>query len=256
MYKRLMIVWATILAFGVGYCAVTAETPVGPIDGKVLTQEIQKKLCAQADPDDYRIVRRDERWLTANPLNRLGAVFDSGGVRLLATADEQAARGTEEAARKSDALHMSLVRIGRQGAWRTAGAATIRQTDKRLEYHRADLPGVTEWYVNNASGLEQGIDLATRPDGTGELRVCLRIAGAGARAHGSYVRLETPAKRNLSLSALVVKDAAGHFVPAQFDVRSRQMVDFVIDDSAAVYPLVIDPLYGDEAWVTGFTLPG
>jgi hypothetical protein len=54
------------------------------------------------------------------------------------------------------ALALRLVGFGRGGQLRRPDAAILWSANNRVEYRRT---GLTEWYVNEAAGLEQGFTL-------------------------------------------------------------------------------------------------
>ncbi|MFI5300706.1 MAG: hypothetical protein ACHREM_21700, partial [Polyangiales bacterium] len=62
----------------------------------------------------------------------------------------------------SAGLH--LARIGREGVMRDVDRPAPAARSRRIELTHE---GVTEWYVHDSRGLEQGFDVATRPGGEG-----------------------------------------------------------------------------------------
>ena len=56
---------------------------------------------------------------------------------------------------------LTLVGYGYAGDMQPVAAAELVVADNRLAYHRGD---VTEWYVNDERGLEQGFTLAAAPE--------------------------------------------------------------------------------------------
>ncbi len=149
------------------------------------------------------------------------------------------------------ALALTLVGIGRGDAVAAPETPTRFVDGNRVEYRRGDL---TEWYLNDPRGLEQGFTLATRPDGDGALRLTLALAGglvARASADDTAVLLRTDGEGGhvlvLRVDHLVATDAAGVDVPARFEVDGDTLA-LVVDDQAATYPLVIDPLATSPSW--------
>ena len=115
--------------------------------------------------------------------------------------------------------------------------------------HRVEIrrPGIVEWYLNSAEGLEQGFTLAERPAGEGALVLEVAVAGAQASLHGDAVVLDTTADRRLRYGELLAIDARGTAVPARFALSAPDRLRIVVDDAGAVYPLVIDPLLTELA---------
>ena len=111
---------------------------------------------------------------------------------------------------------LTLTGWGRDGSWTAAGAPQVSVDGNRIEYRRDD---VTEWYVNDARGLEQGFTIDRRPglDGApaapGPLRVEFAVGGslrARCADEGQAVDFVTPAgARAIRFDHLSVMDARG-----------------------------------------------
>lgn len=148
----------------------------------------------------------------------------------------------------------ALARFGRTDdvAFDSKTAPVVSCTDgatgecrDRIEYRRGAL---VEWYRNTADGIEQGFDIAARPDGDGELRVSGRFEGSLqgklAPAADAVVFHDAAGTRLLAYHSLVTVDAAGRQLPSRMELDDDR-IDLVIDDRNAVYPIVIDPHAGD-----------
>lgn len=116
------------------------------------------------------------------------------------------------------------------------------------EVRIARAPGVIEWWRSLPSGLEQGVTIEARPFGEGELVLVMR-EGRGVRAEleGESITLvagegslaeDAPLARYEQLSVI---DRDGASVPARLAVLDGHIA-IHIDDHAARYPLVVDPL--------------
>ena len=116
------------------------------------------------------------------------------------------------------------------------------------EVRIARAPGVIEWWRSLPSGLEQGVTIKARPLGQGELVLVMR-EGEGVRAEleGESITLvggagslaeDAPLARYEQLSVI---DRDGASVPARLAVLDGHIA-IHIDDHAARYPLVVDPL--------------
>ena len=122
-------------------------------------------------------------------------------------------------------------------------------TANRIEYRRGEL---TEWYMNEPSGLEQGFTLERRP-GTGlegePLVITLSVEGelrpalAGA---GAAVLLQSGARTVLRYGDSRSWDARGVAVATRLELREQQ-VRLVVEDRDAEYPLVVDPSWVQDA---------
>ena len=113
----------------------------------------------------------------------------------------------------------------------------------RLEYRRGEL---TEWYVNEAAGLEQGFTLTERPGiaRPGEpLVIALAVEGElrpSLAPLGDAVLLQAGGRSILRYGGLHSWDASGRAVASRLDVKGRE-VRLIIEDRDAEYPLVVDP---------------
>ncbi|MBN2054518.1 FG-GAP repeat protein, partial [bacterium] len=121
-----------------------------------------------------------------------------------------------------------------------------RVTANRIEYQRT---GMSEWYLNDERGIEQGFTLMHRPDGPADspLWVALKISGDLApRQAGAIVELvDTQERVLLKYGVLRVVDAAGRDVPGEIQCRNGG-VRLIIRDREAIYPLMIDPVITQE----------
>jgi hypothetical protein len=115
---------------------------------------------------------------------------------------------------------------------------------------------MTEWYVNTASGLEQGFTLESAPgerkDGEW-LRVVLALeSDLRARAMDGGQALEFTdgaGQRVLRYDHLVVRGGRGRELEAQMAVRTEGgggEVWLEVDDRVAVWPVTIDPTRQDK----------
>jgi len=134
---------------------------------------------------------------------------------------------------------------------------TSRRVDQnRIEYQRGGQtaePRLVEWYENRAEGIEQGFTLnepPTRGDAATpneSLRILLAISGdlrAQVVKDGRAIELaDEKGKGALSYSKLVVTDADGKKLPARMEASGEgKQIALVVQDAAARYPIVIDPV--------------
>ncbi len=159
---------------------------------------------------------------------------------------------------------LSLVGYGNTGDIRPAAKALLSAKGNRIEYRR---DGLTEWYINDERGLEQGFTLHRPP-------APASAAASNSMAHGT-IALELAIATNLtaSLSAeamgvdfmtesgaialrygqLNVVDATDRSLPAWMELPPAGPHDsfplrLVIDASEAVYPITVDPLTSSPNW--------
>src|SRR6266850_114443 len=144
----------------------------------------------------------------------------------------------------------------------TAGAGTMRVDGNRIEIDRrlatqsnptntdqGSSDEIVEWYQNRKDGLEQGFTL-TAPPGkrhggtplrlrltvTGEVRPALVDSGKALELIGGN------GKHWLRYDHLMATDASGRQLQTRFRA-DRKQISLLIDDTEAVYPLRVDPLF-------------
>jgi hypothetical protein len=135
-------------------------------------------------------------------------------------------------------VSLSLAAVGREGSLAAVTPGEVANDGPRVEIRR---PGLTEWYENSPAGLEQGFTLAARPAGAGPLVLELGIGGARAEQQGDALVLRA-GDRRLRYAKLLAFDATGAEVPARFALADASRLRILVEDAAATYPLVIDPL--------------
>ena len=138
---------------------------------------------------------------------------------------------------------LRLIGYGYGQYFRAPQAATLTRTGNRLEYYRGD---VTEWYVNQADGLEQGFTFEGRPAGAGDgepLVIALAVTGGFKPVlapGGGEVFLRSQTGEELRYGGLHTWDARGREIASRMEVRNQE-IRLIVDDRDAVYPLVVDP---------------
>lgn len=125
---------------------------------------------------------------------------------------------------------------------------------QRLAYTWDDT--LTEWYVNDARGLEHGFTVRERPEGAqGELGIELAIRGGlmpVVSEDGRDVRFaDASGFVVLNYAGLTVFDAHGRDVEARWSALGARLV-LEVEDSGASYPLTIDPL-AQQAYLKAFS---
>jgi hypothetical protein len=147
---------------------------------------------------------------------------------------------------------LTLTGYGYAGEIQPVGAATLHSEANRIEYRR-DL--LTEWYVNDERGLEQGFTLHAPPQPAGEGSLVLELAlGSDLSpqlvADGTAVEFITSGGvRVLSYGELAVEDAAGRHLSAHLELE-QEMILISFDASGALYPITVDPLTTSPIWTT------
>ncbi len=165
----------------------------------------------------------------ANRAQSLRTTFEASGIRVHDPARPDA----------PELLSLSLTGIGRRDALAVIEPGEVTSSGARVEIRRE---GLVEWYLNSASGLEQGFTLAERPAGDGPLVLELALRGATATQGGEALSLVSASGRRLHYGGLVAVDAAGLEIVARLSVPDPAHMRIEVEDADAAYPLVIDPL--------------
>jgi uncharacterized repeat protein (TIGR02543 family) len=116
---------------------------------------------------------------------------------------------------------------------------------------RAGPVEVEEWWRNGATGIEQGFTVRSRPDGTGRLHLSQSITSALTAEivdDGRGVAFADADGERLRFGGLVAFDATGRNLPATMSLSSG-VLTFDVDDTAAVFPVVIDPVWSQQAYL-------
>lgn len=169
-----------------------------------------------------------------NPNQDLDLQFDAGGARLHHRLGTAAFR---------------LTGYGYGTKLLPAAPVQPEANGTRVEYRRA---GLVEWYVNQASGLEQGFTLQDRPATNSEGPLVLALAVEGElqpklAGRGERLELQQSSGRPvLRYSGLHCQDTRGRTVQAWMEVQGRE-VRLLVNDREAEYPLVVDPVFTQEA---------
>ncbi|MCI0389942.1 MAG: putative Ig domain-containing protein [Acidobacteria bacterium] len=143
-------------------------------------------------------------------------------------------------------VSLSLHSLGYGAAMQVVAPGEVSGDKQTINLTRDN--GVQEWYVNGPEGLEHGFTLAEPPGAQHPavpLRLALRVS-AGWRAvaseDGKVVTLRGAHDEAVEYSKLVVRDNAGHVIPARLTVAEEQVV-IEVEDHEATYPLTIDPTF-------------
>ncbi|HXG63632.1 MAG TPA: hypothetical protein VNO70_00905 [Blastocatellia bacterium] len=186
----------------------------------------------------------DADYFAANPWQRLRAYFAAGSVDVLPDT------GGGDPTR----WRLRLSGYGRGESLRPVLAADPVAKDNRVEYARGSL---TEWYINDARGLEQGFTLAEPPTGCeqGSRPLVLAMAVESdlkpqLNAEGDSLQfVSSDGDVRLHYTGLKAWDATGRELSAHMQA-SEGHIALVVDDREATYPLTVDPLIFIETKLT------
>lgn len=196
-------------------------------------------------PDTTGLTVAAERELAAADA-RYAPQPDEGGVLFAAPDDSGRTRASfgHDGARIELGTLRATVRgsaIGRAGRMRRLDEALPTTNGPEVQMDRG---GVTEWWRSLPSGLEHGFTVATRPEGAGDLVIEARFTGVSThrRTDAIIELLDADGALVGSYSQLSVVDADGTSVEARMSATAEG-VRIEIDDDAARYPLVVDPMF-------------
>ena len=135
---------------------------------------------------------------------------------------------------------LRLAALGRGDA--LALVDTVLPTDDgtRVEYAHGN---VTEWYLRQGAGIEQGITLAAPPVGDGPLTLTIATPGAAVLVSeaGDAATLMLPDQTRWLYDGLYVTDATGQVLPSRLVQDAGGDIDITVEDVGAVYPITVDP---------------
>jgi PKD repeat protein len=148
-------------------------------------------------------------------------------------------------------LNISLSGFGYNGQVSSVTVKPRITVDKnRVEY--AHSPQITEWYVNDEKGLEQGFTIQTPPESRVDKSLIIEMSLETSLvpkmiANGETIVFhDSSGERVLKYSGLVVIDSSGQKVPAWLSTTGTSKISILIDDAQAVYPITIDPVINTE----------
>ncbi len=153
--------------------------------------------------------------------------------------------GVSIAVSDKSVVSLQLQGLGYGQAMQAVGTGEVSGDKQTISLVRQG--GIREWFVNTGGGLEHGFTL-TEPPGSREPGVPLRLTlqvGKGWQAeasdNGQLVTLFN-GRTVVEYGKLIVRDKLGCNISARLTVADGQVV-IEVDESGAVYPLTIDPLF-------------
>ena len=148
---------------------------------------------------------------------------------------------------------LKLTGYGRKGDIQPIKQVEPTGFGNRTDYARGDL---SEWYVNDKRGLEQGFTLHVPPDSQNPASspgVVLQVDFSGTldsaiNHSGDSIAFTTKnGMEVIRYGQLLAFDATGRMLSAQFDLNGNR-VHIHVDTTRAVYPVTVDPLAISPNW--------
>ncbi|MDR4509349.1 MAG: FG-GAP-like repeat-containing protein [Candidatus Brocadiaceae bacterium] len=187
----------------------------------------------------------EKAWQSPNRAHHFRAYFTPDGVKVI----------SREAETPEWVWGMKLERYGYKGNTQPVSRAELRAKGNRMEYQRKNL---TEWYINDEMGLEQGFTLFSSPEGTrkksNDALIAVEIALTGnvkasLKNKGETIAFTTTEGISvINYGKLYAYDAKGRSLPAHFALEDQKL-SILVDPEHAVYPVTIDPLATSPDWM-------
>lgn len=180
------------------------------------------------DQSDYHFIAQPRGFRSQNPAQGLAAEFTKSGVSFRAG---------------SASWSISLRGYGYRDNLLPSAPVVPHADANRLQYERN---GMTEWYVNGPSGLEQGFTVRTTPrKPAGEpLALAVTLSGdltASVDPGARSLTLKKNGIDSMRYTGLRAVDANGRDLSARIELSANEL-RLLVDDAGAQYPLTIDPM--------------
>jgi hypothetical protein len=215
-------------------------------DTTVASSTWQADAMEEIRRSEYRFSRAESgAWTAPNRAHGLRSRFDASGLVISSrTAGENEAEG-------GFSLELRLSAFGRSGSLAALPRNHPEASGSRIEVRHDAL---TEWYVNDDRGLEQGFTIPSPPregDPRAPLVLEMDLAGGlrGYPSEDGRAIVFRGARRaaELRYGGLLVLDAANREVSARLEVAPGRL-RIVVQDADAVYPLTVDPIVTSPSW--------
>ncbi len=210
------------------------ETAISTPEQIPVAARLRMRESVQADQYAIRppVVAGAAIYETRNPEHGLRAAFLEDDVQVRPAGDDGS----------TWVWSLQLERFGYEGSLDTVEKVPPVAEGNRVEYRRAAL---TEWYVNDPRGLEQGFTVSEAPSSAPgpPLVLELRASGLTTRqnvAGESILLAAADGSGVLRYGGLIAWDADGTHVPAEMWATPGG-IRIEVDDRGAVYPLTVDP---------------
>ena len=123
---------------------------------------------------------------------------------------------------------------------------SITAESNTVTYQWSD--NLREWWVNDESGLEQWFEVAERSTDNQLLTISVELQTALNVSLANNQLLFSDENTRLTYDKLIAWDATGSELPSHMSLAGAQLT-LHVDDSAAQYPITIDPTLSQQAYV-------
>jgi len=183
----------------------------------------------------------NQTWSAPNRAHELRSRISPTGIEIFS-------RSASRSAQAPWALGMSTTAFGRQGNESALSAKKVSANGSRIEIDHTEL---IEWFVNDGRGIEQGWTIARRPAGNAKLSIqvtvdpSLHLRVNASRDAGVFYTEDS--QHIMRYEGLRAWDANGTDLTASI-VPSAAGFSVLVDDFAALYPIIVDPILTATSW--------
>ncbi len=244
---------ASLVAGALGWrqsASSSLQSSPGSLSGEAAVEQLKKdgsydSLAAAVAASQYRINRKDRDWQAENPAHEFSAHFSGRALQIVQT---QPGQPTHQ-------FGLRLLGYGYGDELMAVNEGEPTANGNRIEIQKGE---ITEWYINQAEGLEQGFTVHEPPNrtkagsGSESLRLSLKMSGdlrAEAINDQSVVLKNKQGQVVLNYDHLAAWDA--NHKPLSASMKTDDLtITLVVDDAGAVYPITIDPLFAQTQKLT------
>jgi len=138
--------------------------------------------------------------------------------------------------------HTELTHRGGRFSMRLEGHAVTAAPQSSGNWIETRHGDVTEWFVNDAAGMEHGFTVARKLE-TGPLSIVSEVSGDySVSLEGAVIVLRRDDGVELRHGGLASWDATGRMLPSRAEVDGGR-IRLVVDDAEARYPVTVDPVF-------------
>jgi hypothetical protein len=228
----------------------------------IIKQLLATVLCASAVPALSCAASPDAAWKQAGSDEGLRQAFERATYSLK-NAGHGTYRGENPAHQLTLEFNAREVRLGRPDGsvnfhltgygygdrTQKPAPARLSASGNRLEYQRGDL---TEWYVNDSEGLEQGFTLSRHSANRESEPLMLTVAVSGELTpvqNQEAVQFRSSQGVVFRYGGLRAWDANGRNLTSRLEVRGDEL-RLIVDDRDAQYPVIVDPSWARQQELT------
>jgi hypothetical protein len=217
------------------------------LSASLMAQDLRPPTAPWQDQVHAAIAEHEASWRTTDG-GDLTTVHRGQGLRA-SLSGQRLTLSPRDPAAESWLVTLRTAAWGRGGTRSPLPAGDLGAEGRLASVHRA---GLSEWFLNDGGGLEQGWDLLAPPPGvgTGPLQLELTFVGLSPRIAEdgrSALLVDALGKPRLHYHGLAAWDASGRALDARL-VATAGTTLVEVDDADAVYPVTIDPVIGGVAW--------